>query len=71
MPYVTIEVVLPIKKDCVLIVNDTNFGSTGRNPPRLDDSDFIDVRVPGLDDRGRGEDRDDDDRDRGEDRDDD
>ena len=60
MPYVTIEAVLPIKKDRVVIVNDTNFGSTGRNPLRPDDSDFIDVRVPGLDDRGRGEDRDDD-----------
>ena len=30
------------------IVNDTNFGSTGRNPNRPDDSDFIVVKVPRL-----------------------
>lgn len=50
MPYPTIEAVLPIHDDRLVIVNDTNFGSTGRNPSRPDDSDFIDVRVPGLDD---------------------
>jgi len=50
MPYQTIEAVLPIHDDRLVIVNDTNFGSTGRNPSRPDDSDFIDVRVPGLDD---------------------
>ncbi len=50
MPYQTIEAVLPIDDDRLVIVNDTNFGSTGRNPSRPDDSDFIDVRVPGLDD---------------------
>jgi hypothetical protein len=48
MPYVTIEAVLPTGGDRLAIVNDTNFGSTGRNPARGDDSDFIEVRVPGL-----------------------
>jgi glycerophosphoryl diester phosphodiesterase len=48
MPYVTIEAVLPTGGDRLAIVNDTNFGSTGRNPARADDSDFIEVRVPGL-----------------------
>ena len=32
MPYVTIEAVLPVDKDELAIVNDTNFGSNGRNP---------------------------------------
>ena len=32
------------------IVNDTNFGSTGRNPALPDYSDFIVVSVPGLHD---------------------
>jgi glycerophosphoryl diester phosphodiesterase len=48
MPYVTIESVLPLHGDRLAIVNDTNFGSTGRNPSLPDDSDFILVRVPGL-----------------------
>ncbi|HEX6390465.1 MAG TPA: esterase-like activity of phytase family protein [Solirubrobacteraceae bacterium] len=48
MPYQTIEAVLPIRGGRVAIVNDTNFGSTGRNPARADDSDFIEVLVPGL-----------------------
>jgi glycerophosphoryl diester phosphodiesterase len=48
MPYQTIEALLPVATDRVVIVNDTNFGSTGRNPARADDSDFIEVRVPGL-----------------------
>ena len=51
MPYVTIEAVLPTGGDGLAIVNDTNFGSRGRNPSRPDDSDFIEVAVPGL--RGR------------------
>ena len=51
MPYVTIESVLPVLGDAHLaIVNDTNFGSTGRNSVLRDDSDFIVIRVPGLDD---------------------
>jgi hypothetical protein len=51
MPYVTIEAVLPTGGDGLAIVNDTNFGSRGRNPSRPDDSDFVEVAVPGL--RGR------------------
>ncbi len=52
MPYVTIEAVLPLEGDKVAIVNDTNFGSTGRNPGLPDYSDFIVTSVPGL--RGDG-----------------
>jgi hypothetical protein len=48
MPYVTIEALLPMPGDRVAIVNDTNFGSTGRNPGLPDYSDFIVVSVPGL-----------------------
>jgi hypothetical protein len=48
MPYVTIESVLPLDGERLAIVNDTNFGSTGRNPSLPDDSDFIVVRVPAL-----------------------
>jgi hypothetical protein len=54
MPYLTIEAVLPDGPDRLTIVNDTNFGSTGRNAARPDDSDFIQVQVPGLR-RGEGE----------------
>jgi glycerophosphoryl diester phosphodiesterase len=48
MPYVTIEAVLPVGSDRLAIVNDTNFGSTGRNPGLPDYSDFITVDVPTL-----------------------
>lgn len=48
MPYVTIEAVLPLHGSRLAIVNDTNFGSTGRNPALPDYSDFVVVRVPGL-----------------------
>ena len=51
MPYQTIEAVLPVGRKELAIVNDTNFGSTGRIPALPDYSDFIRVRVPGL--RGR------------------
>ena len=51
MPYVTIEAVLPTGGRRLAVVNDTNFGSRGRNPSRPDDSDFIEVNVPAL--RGR------------------
>jgi glycerophosphoryl diester phosphodiesterase len=51
MPYVTIEAVLPVGENELAIVNDTNFGSTGRNPSLPDYSDFIRVRVPGLEER--------------------
>jgi hypothetical protein len=50
MPYVTIESVLPVGGDRLAIVNDTNFGSRGRNPGLPDYSDFIVVDVPALDD---------------------
>jgi hypothetical protein len=49
MPYVTIEAVRPAGGLRLVIVNDTNFGSAGRNPALPDDSDVIVVRVPGLD----------------------
>jgi hypothetical protein len=48
MPYQTIEAVLPLGGDRLAIVNDTNFGSTGRNPSLPDYSDFIVVRAPGV-----------------------
>jgi len=51
MPYQTIEAVLPVNRDELAIVNDTNFGSTGRNASLPDYSDFIRVRVPGLERR--------------------
>ena len=47
-PYVTIESVLPLRGGRLAIVNDTNFGSRGRNPSLADYSDFIVVRVPDL-----------------------
>ncbi|MDP9133817.1 MAG: esterase-like activity of phytase family protein [Actinomycetota bacterium] len=47
-PYVTVEAVLPVSRDRLAFVNDTNFGSTGRNPALPDYSDFIGVEVPGL-----------------------
>jgi hypothetical protein len=47
-PYVTVEAVLPLGGNELAFVNDTNFGSTGRNPNLPDYSDFIVVKVPGL-----------------------
>jgi hypothetical protein len=47
MPYQTIEAVLPMDRGRLAIVNDTNFGSLGRNPDLPDYSDFIVVRLPG------------------------
>jgi hypothetical protein len=47
-PYQTVEAVLPIGHDRLALVNDTNFGSMGRNPSLPDYSDFIGVEVPGL-----------------------
>ena len=44
-PYVTVEAVLPIDKDELVFVNDTNFGSTGRNAALPDYSDFIIVKL--------------------------
>jgi glycerophosphoryl diester phosphodiesterase len=48
MLYQTIEAVLPVDRDELAIVNDTNFGSTGRNAALPDYSDFIRVRVPAI-----------------------
>jgi hypothetical protein len=56
MPYVTIEAVLPEGRDRLAIVNDTNFGSRGRNTALPDYSDFIGVRVPDLAGKRRGDD---------------
>jgi hypothetical protein len=47
-PYVTVEAVLPSGHHELTFVNDTNFGSTGRNPGLPDYSDFIVVDVPGV-----------------------
>ena len=47
-PYQTVEAVLPVSRDELLFVNDTNFGSTGRNANLPDYSDFILVNVPDL-----------------------
>jgi hypothetical protein len=48
MPYQTIEAVLPLGRGRLAIVNDTNFGSLGRNPNLPDYSDFIVIRAPGV-----------------------
>jgi hypothetical protein len=56
MPYVTIEAVLPEGRDRLAIVNDTNFGSRGRNTALPDYSDFIGVRVPDLAGKRPGDD---------------
>jgi hypothetical protein len=48
MPYVTIEAVLPTGGNRLANVNDTNFGSRGRNPALPDESDFVELDVPGL-----------------------
>lgn len=53
MPYVTIESILPLSGNRVAIVNDTNFGSRGRNPELTDYSDLVVLRVPGLRDAPR------------------
>jgi glycerophosphoryl diester phosphodiesterase len=45
-PYQTVEAVLPLSRDELAFVNDTNFGSTGRNPSLPDYSDFIVVSLP-------------------------
>jgi hypothetical protein len=52
-PYVTIEDVLPLGGNRLLVINDNNFPfSTGRNPAIPDDEDFIIVRTNGLDEDG-------------------
>ena len=47
-PYQTVEAVLPLSANELAFVNDTNFGSTGRNPNLPDYSDFIIVKVPSI-----------------------
>lgn len=47
-PYQTVEAVLPLSGNELAFVNDTNFGSTGRNPSLPDYSDFIVLQVPGI-----------------------
>ena len=39
---------LPLSGNELAFVNDTNFGSTGRNRGLPDYSDFIIVKVPGI-----------------------
>ena len=47
-PYSTVEAVLPLTNNELAFVNDTNFGSTGRNANLPDYSDFIVLQVPGI-----------------------
>jgi len=43
--YQTVEAIVPVDRDEFAVVNDTNFGSTGRNPSLPDYSDFILVKT--------------------------
>lgn len=48
-PFVTIESVLPLDGNRLLVINDNNFPfSLGRNPTRPDDTEFIIVRTDAL-----------------------
>jgi hypothetical protein len=48
-PFVTIEDVLPLDHERLLVINDNNYPfSTGRNPNRPDDNELIVLRVPRL-----------------------
>jgi len=48
-PFVTIEDVLPLDAERLLVVNDDNFPfSTGRNPALPDDEEFVIVRTGSL-----------------------
>ncbi len=48
-PFVTIESVLPLGGNRLLVINDNNFPfSTGRNPVQPDDTEFIIVRAESL-----------------------
>jgi hypothetical protein len=45
-PFVTIESVLPLDEQVLLIVNDNNYAdSTGRTPEQVDNTEFIKVRL--------------------------
>ena len=48
LPYSTVEAVLPLTTNELAFVNDTNFGSTGRNANLPDYSGFIVLQVPGI-----------------------
>jgi len=49
MPFVTIESVLPLHGDRLLVINDNNYPfSAGRNPTRPDDSEFVILRAEEL-----------------------
>ncbi|HEU5097865.1 MAG TPA: esterase-like activity of phytase family protein, partial [Roseiflexaceae bacterium] len=49
-PFVTIESVLPLDRTRLLVINDNNFPfSTGRNPARPDDTEFIILRIQPAD----------------------
>jgi hypothetical protein len=43
--YQTVEAIVPVDRNEFAVVNDTNFGSTGRNPGLPDYSDFILVKT--------------------------
>jgi glycerophosphoryl diester phosphodiesterase len=48
-PFETIESVLPLDAERLLVINDNNYPfSAGRNPSRPDDDEFVVVRVSGL-----------------------
>jgi hypothetical protein len=48
-PFQTIEDVLPLGKDRLLVLNDNNFPfSNGRNPAKPDPNEAIVLRVPRL-----------------------
>ena len=48
-PLQSVESVLPLRGDRVLVANDNNFpGNDGRIPGRPDDTELIVVDVPGL-----------------------
>ena len=49
MPFVTIESVLPLGGDRLLVINDNNYPfSAGRNATRPDDTEFVILRTPEL-----------------------
>jgi hypothetical protein len=48
MPYTNIESLVLLGDGRAAVVNDTNFADKARNPPRLDDTDFIELRAPAL-----------------------
>src|SRR5262245_7745213 len=51
MPFVTIESVLPLDDNRLLVINDNNYPfSAGRNPNRPDDTEFVVIRTEALDD---------------------